>query len=149
MKRLSIYKNAVLTNQLDFETQEALEAGLAYHHGMWSFGQKREVIQHPAYSTETQVEIFPAIVDANGVEISPAQFETQVTETPAWEQIIEGYEVEITDITAQLEQEAINAEAEAYLKATDKWATREAETGTPQPEGIKAARAAARARIVN
>jgi hypothetical protein len=58
------------------------------------------------------------------------------------------YTIEIEDITAQVEQEKINAEALAYLASTDWMVVRFAENGTPYPEEIKAERAAARARIV-
>jgi len=58
------------------------------------------------------------------------------------------YEISIEDITAQVEQEKINAEALAYLAATDFYTIREADAGTPCPAEIKAERAAARARIV-
>jgi hypothetical protein len=58
------------------------------------------------------------------------------------------YTIEIEDITAQVEQEKINAEALAYLASTDFYIIREADAGTPCPAEIKAERAAARARIV-
>lgn len=58
------------------------------------------------------------------------------------------YEIEITDITAEVEQEKVNAEALAYLSSTDWYAIREAETGVLMPEDVKTARAAARAAIV-
>lgn len=58
------------------------------------------------------------------------------------------YTVEIEDITAQVAQQAINAEALAYLASTDWLIIREMDAGTPCPAEIKAERAAARARIV-
>lgn len=58
------------------------------------------------------------------------------------------FQVEIEDITAQLAQEAINAEALTYLASTDWLIIREVDAGTPCPAEIKADRAAARARIV-
>lgn len=58
------------------------------------------------------------------------------------------YTVEIEDITAQVAQEAINAEALAYLASTDWLIIREMDAGVPCPAEIKAERAAARARIV-
>ena len=134
MKRLSIYKNEVLTNQLDFETQEMLESELARHEGMGSFGQKKETV-------ERQVLIFPAVVDSEGLEISPAQFEAQMVD-------LEGYTVEIIDISAQLEQERINSESLKFLAESDWMVTRMAETQQPVPEEVLLARAAARASIV-
>ena len=58
------------------------------------------------------------------------------------------YLVEIEDISAQVEQERINAEALAYLASTDWMVVKSIDTGVPYPEEIKAERAAARARIV-
>lgn len=58
------------------------------------------------------------------------------------------YTIEILDITAQVEQEKINAEALAYLVSTDWMVIREVDSGLPCPADIKAERAAARARIV-
>ena len=58
------------------------------------------------------------------------------------------YTVEIIDITAQAEQEKINAEALAYLASTDWMVIREMDSGLPCPADVKTARAAARAKIV-
>ena len=58
------------------------------------------------------------------------------------------YTIEITDITAQVEQEKINAEALAYLASTDWMVIREMDSGLPCPADVKIARAAARAKIV-
>ena len=58
------------------------------------------------------------------------------------------YTIEVEDITAQVAQEAINAEALAYLASTDWLVIREVDAGTPCPADIKAERAAARARII-
>jgi len=58
------------------------------------------------------------------------------------------YTVEIIDITAQVEQEKTNAEALAYLASTDWMVIREMDCGVVCPADIKAARAAARAKIV-
>lgn len=58
------------------------------------------------------------------------------------------YTIEIEDITAQVAQEAINAEALAYLASTDWLVIREVDAGTPCPAEIKALRAEARSKIV-
>lgn len=52
------------------------------------------------------------------------------------------------DITSQVEQEKINKEALDYLASTDYLIIREMDNGTPCPADIKAARQAARQRIV-
>jgi hypothetical protein len=60
----------------------------------------------------------------------------------------EGYVVEYIDISGQVEQEAINAEALAYLASTDWMIVREVETQVPCPESVKILRAEARLKIV-
>jgi hypothetical protein len=148
MIQISIIKESQVTNSGSFPSQEEAQAWLASHEGMGTFGQKRQVISHPAISTESQVEISPAVIDENGVEISPAQFEMQVTEIPAREEIIEGYVVEIVDISAQLAQAAINEQSLKHLAETDWMVIRQIETGTLVPADVLASRAAARAAIV-
>jgi hypothetical protein len=58
------------------------------------------------------------------------------------------YTIEIEDITAQVAQEAINADALAYLAATDWLIIREVDASVPCPADIKVLRAEARAKIV-
>lgn len=58
------------------------------------------------------------------------------------------YTVQITDITAELEQERINAEALKYLADTDWMIIRELDANIPCPADVKLARAEARAKIV-
>jgi hypothetical protein len=60
----------------------------------------------------------------------------------------EGYWVEYIDISAQVEQERINAEALAYLEATDWMIIREAETQVVCPADVKQLRAEARLKVV-
>jgi hypothetical protein len=85
-----------------------------------------------------------AVLDEQGVEVSRA--------VPAvmqkWVKLKAEYTVEIEDITAQVAQEAINAEAIAYLAATDWLIIREVDAGVPCPADIKVLRAEARAKIV-
>lgn len=58
------------------------------------------------------------------------------------------YTIEITDITAEVEQEKKNAEALAYLAETDWMIIRAMDSGEPCPDDVKQKRAAARASIV-
>jgi hypothetical protein len=60
----------------------------------------------------------------------------------------EGYWVEYIDISAQVEQERINAESLAYLASTDWLTVRMVDSGVPCPEDIKLLRAEARSKIV-
>ena len=134
MIQVKIIRDSVVTNSGSFPSQEEAQAWLSSHEGMGTFGQKKETV-------ERQVLIFPAVVDSEGLEISPAQFEAQMVD-------LEGYTVEMLDISAQLEQEAINTAALKLLAESDWMITRMAETQQPVPEEVLLARAAARASIV-
>jgi hypothetical protein len=65
-----------------------------------------------------------------------------------WVKLKAQYTVDVTDISAQVAQEAINAEALAYLASTDWLVIREVDAGVPCPVEIKTLRAEARAKIV-
>jgi hypothetical protein len=60
----------------------------------------------------------------------------------------QGYWVEYVDISLQVEQDKINAEALAYLASTDWLIVREVETQVPCPLEVKELRAAARLKVV-
>lgn len=60
----------------------------------------------------------------------------------------EGYQVEYIDISAQVEQERINAESLKYLADTDWLIIREVDAGVPCPAEVKATRQLMRERIV-
>ena len=60
----------------------------------------------------------------------------------------EGYQVEYIDISAQVEQERINAEALKYLADTDWLIIREVDAAIPCPLEVKQLRAEARSKIV-
>lgn len=106
MIQIQIKKQDQITNQASFPTMEEAQAWLAHHEGMGSFGQPKQVVQQ-------QIEISPAVLDEEGNEVSPAVNEMQEMELAG------NYEVEILDITSQLERQAINAESLAFLASTD------------------------------
>ena len=135
MIQISIKKQDQITNQASFPTMEEAQAWLSHHEGMKSFGQPKQIVQQ-------QVELSPAVLDEEGNELSPAVMEMQEVHIPG------SYEVEILDITSQLEQQAINAEALAFLAATDYVVIRAAERGEELSPEFKAERQAARDRIV-
>lgn len=58
------------------------------------------------------------------------------------------YTIEIIDITSEVEQEKINAEALEYLASTDWMIIREMDSGVVCPADVKLARAEARSKIV-
>jgi len=134
MIKVSIIRDGQITNQASFPTREEADKWLAYHESMGSFGQKAsEVFQ--------EIEIAPAVLAEDGTELVPAQKEMQQVQLP-------GYEVVIEDISAKMEQEKINAEALAFLAATDYIIIRAMERGEQVSPEIKAERQAARDRIV-
>lgn len=134
MIQVTITRNSQVTNQASFNSQEEAQAWYNNHLAMGSFG--------PAASTQTiQVELTPAVIDENGVEISPATFEDQEIQ-------IEGHSVSFVDNSAQEAQDALNAASLKYLAETDWYVTRFAETAQPIPAEISSARSAARAAIV-
>ena len=59
----------------------------------------------------------------------------------------EEYEVVISDISQEIEQEKTNQEALAYLASTDWMVIRELDSGEPCPAEVKALRAAARLKV--
>lgn len=91
---------------------------------------------------EKTEEVTHSVVAGEGAEPS------SLVKSQKWVKLKAEYTVEIEDITAQVAQEVINAEALAYLASTDWMIIREMDAGVPCPAEIKAERAAARARIV-
>ena len=94
-------------------------------------------------------EEVPAVYDGGNLiaEAIPA-----VPEVPAVMQkqvkLKAEYSIEITDISALIEQERINKESLDYLASTDWLVIREMDSGVACPDEIKAARQAAREAIV-
>lgn len=157
--QVSIKKQDQITNQAQFSSMEEAEQWLAHHASMKSFGQPKQIVQQqielePAVIEKQMILVKEAELDEQGVEISPAEYEERdvvikeaVTEMQEVE-LAGDYEVVIEDISSKLEQERINAEALAYLAATDFYIIRELDNGVPCSADIKAERQAARERIV-
>lgn len=134
--QISIKKQDQITNQASFPSMEEAQAWLAKHEAMKSFGQPKQIVQQ-------QIELSPAIIAEDGSVLQEAVTEIKEIELAG------NYEVEIIDITSQLEQEKINAEAQAFLDSTDWMCLRALDNPSkPIPEDIKAKRQAARDRIV-
>lgn len=126
MFKIIIKKDNVITHGAKFETEEkALE---------WFNKEK----QNGSFGKNESVEVIPQVLDENNVEISPAQEIIHPAE----------YTHEIVDISLEIQQQQINAEALEYLASTDWMIVRELETGVQCPVEIKQLRQAARARIV-
>lgn len=134
MIQISIKKQDKVTNQGFFSSREEAQDWLSRHENIKTFGQPKQVIQQ-------QIELSPAILAEDGSILQEAVLETKEIELAG------DYEVEIIDITSQLEQEKVNAEALAFLAATDFYIIRELDNGVPCPADIKAKRQDARNRI--
>lgn len=76
------------------------------------------------------------------------QIELDLEGVPTGNTIPAEYEIVIEDITAQVEQEKINAECLTYLAETDYYIVRFMETGKEVPQEILDKRAEARLKIV-
>jgi hypothetical protein len=135
MIQVSIKRNGQLTNQASFPAMEEAEAWLAYHESIRSFGQPKQIVQQ-------QTELSPAILAEDGSILQEAVVEMQEIELAG------EYEIIIEDLTAKIAQEKINAEALAFLAATDWMVIRAMERGEELSPEFKAERQAARDRIV-
>lgn len=122
MKKVYLTKNNIKKEFANFETQSEVDAWLAKHIAKNTFG----LPERPELMLD----------EATGEMI------------PTGNTLPAEYEIVIEDITAQVEQERINAEALAYLASTDFYIVRELDNGTPCPAEIKIARQEARQRIV-
>lgn len=107
---------------------------------------------------EPAVEAKDAVLDEEGniiepaVEAKEAVYKEVSPAVPAvteeWVKLRAEYQIEIVDISAQLEQEHINRESQEYLDSTDWMIIRELDAGIACPAEVRQARAEARARIV-
>lgn len=141
MKKLIIFKDGQEIRSGNFETQEKLNLYLEKLNKKGIVGLKPERTISQSDCSESEIlsalELTPEVLDEFGQIIIPA-----MARLPA------DYTIEIQDITAQVEQEKINAEALAYLASTDWLIIRELDAGIPCPTEIKIARQEARQRIV-
>jgi hypothetical protein len=115
----------------------------------------------PSFTHRPAIE---AVLGVEGVEAKPEVLESSHNEIIAQTQgsdedlaqwlagdsfkYQEGYWVEYIDISVQVEQERINAEALAYLASTDWMIIRETETQVVCPADVKQLRAEARLKVV-
>jgi hypothetical protein len=106
----------------------------------------------PATDTEPEIPAIPEQLEVSHEEII-AQTQGSDEDLEQWLAQYSsvgpaGYFVEYIDISAQVEQEKINAEALAYLAYTDWMIIRETETQVACPAEIKQLRAEARLKVV-
>lgn len=93
MKRIQIIKNGIQTHGAEFETQEILDQWLEKHLAKHTFGR-------PAKFEEREN---PETGELESIEVEPAEV----------------FDVVITDITSELEQQRINQESLQFLQSTD------------------------------
>jgi hypothetical protein len=106
----------------------------------------------PATDTEPEIPAIPEQLEVSHEEII-AQTQGSDEELAQWLtgdsfKYPQGYWVEYVDISLQVEQEKINAEALAYLASTDWMIIRETETQVACPAEVKQLRAEARLKVV-
>jgi len=107
MKKISIKKNNLITNQIELLEVEA-DSWLQYHIGLGTFGRA-------AYSYDQQNELTPAvyedqeILDEEGNSFDPAQFESVLIAPATYETVTINvpaeYEVIEEDVTAEVEEQ--------------------------------------------
>ena len=129
-----------------FEEQSAQEAWLQMLHDTHAWGKPEHTIELTPMQTIYHEATLP-VLDEEGEELEPAvEAYTEVVEATL-EVVPSEYLVEIEDITEQVNQEAINREAEEFLNNSD-WMVLRSLDGIPMPEGLQEARQQARDRIV-
>lgn len=112
----------------------------------------KEFIKDDSWTHHPHIHEIPEVQEVLKDEII-AQTQGSAEELEIWlegdkHKYPEGYWVEWIDITAQVEQERINAESLKYLSDTDFYIIRQADIGVPCPLEIKITRQQMRERIV-
>jgi hypothetical protein len=111
-----------------------------------------QMVNDESYTYHPDVAAIPEVLEVSHEEII-AQTQGLDEELAQWLagdsfKYPEGYWVEYVDISLQVEQDKINAEALSYLASTDWLIVREVETQVPCPLEVKELRAAARLKVV-
>jgi hypothetical protein len=149
MIKVSIIKNGIQTHGAQFNTQAEADAWIAEgtKQQWWGKPAYTEVI--PAKKELQEVIITPEVRDEEGNVITPAVTEMrEIAVSP--ETTIEHpaeFEVQIEDITAEIEAQKAVDQALKFLSDTDWLVLLQVETGEPVPTEILQQRATARALI--
>lgn len=130
------YTNACALEATWYDVETTPAFGVEGEEGYQAEQVKETPLRSTAYSGD-QMQLFRNDVAQYGGDISE------------WEDLIAEVEAEWVPPAPPVKtQEEINAENRAYLASTDWYIIRQQETGTPVPQDILDARAAARAAIV-
>jgi hypothetical protein len=146
MLRVKIIKNGVQTHGAQFTTQAEADAWIAEgtKQQWWGKPAYTEVI--PAKKELQEVILSPEVLDEDGNVITPAIKEMQLVEIEPETTINHPseFEVQIEDITAEIEAQKAIDQALKFLLDTDWMVIRQAETGVPVPQEILEQRSQAR-----
>jgi hypothetical protein len=146
MIRVKIIKNGVQTHGAQFTTQAEADAWIAEGSKQQWWGKPAYTEVIPAKKELQEVILSPEVLDEDGNIITPAIKEMQLVEIEP-EKTIEHpaeFEVQIEDITAEIEAQKAIDQALKFLSDTDWMIIRQAETGAPVPQEILVKRAQAR-----
>jgi hypothetical protein len=146
MLRVNIIKNGQVTHLGQFKTQAEADAWIAEGSKQQWWGKPAYTEVIPAKKELQEVVITPEVRDEDGNVITPAVTEMQeivVQEETTIEHPAE-FEVQIEDITAEIEAQKAIDQALKFLLDTDWMIIRQAETGAPVPQEILVKRAQAR-----
>lgn len=130
----------VVTNEAAFETMEHLNAWYSNVAPSGAFGKPEREVK----------EIAPGILENNeDIAKSVAVREEEILgQLVRIHTLPQEFTITIEDITLQHQAEKESFEAKAYLASTDWYIIRELDAGTPCPPEIRAARAAARLKVL-
>jgi hypothetical protein len=170
MLRVNIIKNGQVTHLAEFTTQAEADAWIAEGSKQQWWGKPaytevipakkelQEVVIQPRIVEQQEVVITPEVRDEDCNIITPAITEMQevvIQEEIKEMQLVEiepektiehpaEFEVQIEDITAEIEAQKAIDQALKFLSDTDWMVIRQAETGVPVPQEILEQRAQAR-----
>lgn len=111
MIKISIIKNGQITNGVQFETQEQIDAWLTKHVAKNTFGLPERLVPQSECTEEqlaSAIELIPEVLDEAGEILTPA-----MARLPA------EYTIEITDISEQIELQKQSEEALRFLNQSD------------------------------
>jgi hypothetical protein len=173
MLRVKIIKNGIQTHGAQFNTQAEADAWIAegskqqwwgkpaYTEVVPAVKEIREVVVQPRIVEQREVVIRPEEKDADGNIIAPTITEIQEVviqeEIKQMQEVVVSpettiehpaeFEVQIEDITAEIEAQKVVDQALKFLSDTDWLVLLQVETGEPVPTEILQQRATARALI--
>jgi hypothetical protein len=146
MIKVKIIKNGIQTHGAQFNTQAEAQAWIAEGTAQEWWGKPAYTEVIPAKKELQEVILSPEVLDEDGNIITPAIKEMQeivVQEETTIEHPAE-FEVQIEDITAEIEAQKAIDRALKLLSDTDWMVIRQSETGIPVPQEVSNQRAQAR-----